>query len=210
MNAFRFLSLLTVGFSLLVLVFLLNATQGRMEGEATRWLEGPEFLLEPGAEAEWKLNLGGSRIEEAWPAAQRQPRVFLVPKSVEGASAALEGAEVTVDATYASEDGAAHAAFLRGSNPAGIQGREAGELAFGPIWMNWEQDLILKARVVAAPAPGTTVRLVLRGQASIDYLAARDMARTLWFVFTAIGVLGFIVLMISLKGQLAPEAKAAP
>ncbi|MEM8711968.1 MAG: hypothetical protein AAGG01_13535, partial [Planctomycetota bacterium] len=78
MNAFRFLSLLTVGFSLLVLIFLLNATQGRMEAEAVRVIEGPPVRFQAGQAVEWTLRLGGNRVEEAWPAAQRQPRLFLV------------------------------------------------------------------------------------------------------------------------------------
>ena len=204
MNAFRFLSLITVGFTLLVFVFLLNATQGRMEAEATRWVEGPELALEAGNEVEWTLNLGAPRIEEAWPAPQRQPRLFLMSKDAEG----LAEAQVVVDAMYLEESGASHQAFISGAQAAGVPGEEPGQLAFGPLWMSWEHDLVLKVRVEGAVKPGATAQLVLRGEATSDYIAARSMARTLWFVFVAIAAGGFAGLMLTVKDGSAPAVKA--
>jgi hypothetical protein len=202
MNAFRFLSLLTVGFSLLVLVFLLNATHGRMEAEATRWIEGPEVLLEPGEEVEWTLNLGASRIEEAWPAPQRQPRLFLLTAAEEGAAGSLAGAQVTVSASYRGEDGASYPAFVAGANASGGPGESSSELAFGPLWMSWDHELSLKAVVAAAPGSGAgAARFVLRGEATKDYVAARSMARTLWLVFTAIAAVGFVGLMLTVNDR---------
>ena len=199
MNAFRFLSLLTVGFSLLVLVFLLNAAQGRMEGEATRWIEGPEVPLEPGSEVEWTLNLGSVRIEEGWPAAQRQPRLFLVEAGAEGPdrrpSGTFADVEVTVNGVYLEEDGASHPAFVAGPAVSGEAAEGAGELAFGPLWMSWEHDLSL--RVTVNSATGGVGRLVLRGKPTHTYLEARSIARTLWVVFTAIAALGFVGLMVT-------------
>ncbi|QDV06479.1 hypothetical protein Poly30_19890 [Planctomycetes bacterium Poly30] len=216
MNAFRFLSLLTVGFSLLVLVFLLNATQGRLESEAFRVLEGPEVALEPGQTAQWTLELGGSRIEEAWPAAQRQPRIFLVGDP----SGGLGDASVAVSATYVDEDDTPRSAFVSGAaEVTGVAGEDPGELEFGPLWMNWEQELQLEVRVLEAVASGGAgasgeagasggaARLVMRGEASLDYLAARSMARTLWFVFTAIAAAGFAGLMLTVREDAAAASQ---
>lgn len=213
MNAFRFLSLLTVGFSLLVLVFLLNATHGRMEAEATRWIEGPEVLLEPGQEVEWTLNLGASRIEEAWPAPQRQPQLFLAAAADSGPAGSLAGAQVTVNASYRGEDGASYPAFVAGPSASGDPGEAPSELAFGPLWMSWNHELSLKAVVAAAPAqagpaPGARARLVLRGKATKDYVAARSMARTLWLVFTAIAAVGFVGLMLTVNDRISEPASA--
>ncbi len=210
MNAFRFLSLLTVGFSLLVLVFLLNATQGRMEAEATRWVEGPEVLLEPGNEVEWTLNLGASRIEVSWPAPQRQPRLFLVPLGEDGSTGSLADAQVVVDAMYLEESGATHPAFVAGPTASGVRGEAPAELAFGPLWMSWEHDLTVKAKVTSSSNPSAKARLVLRGEATKDYIAARSMARTLWFVFTAIAVVGFAGLMMTLKDPALDPALNPP
>ncbi len=204
MNAFRFLSLITVGFSLLVFVFLLNATQGRMEAEATRWVEGPDIALEPGAEVEWTLNLGASRIEEAWPAPQRQPRLFLVGK--DGQS--LGEAQVVVDAMYLEESGAPYPAFVSGAQATGVLGAEPGQLAFGPLWMSWEHDLTFKVRVDGAAKAGATGQLILRGEATKDYVAARSMARTLWLVFVAIGVLGFLGLLLTVNDRTAAAGES--
>lgn len=199
MNAFRFLSLITVGFSLLVLVFLLNATQGRMESEATRVLKGPELTLAAGETAEWILHLGGGRVEEAWPAPQRQPRFFLVGATDTG----LGEAHVTVQATYSDMAGKTYPAFIAGgASASGVPGEIPGELECGPLWMNWDFDLHLKATVQAVGAGGTA-QLVMRGDATEDYLAARSMARTLWAVFTAIAAAGFAGLMLTM-GEMGP------
>lgn len=204
MNAFRFLSLLTVGFSLLVLVFLLNATQGRMETEAVRVLEGPEVVLEAGQAVEWALLLGGGRIEEAWPAPQRQPRLFLVGEP----GGALGDAEVVAEAHYFEDEDLSRPAFISGGDPVvGVPGEKPGELAFGPLWMNWDHDL--KLRVSVKGGGSGTAKLVLRGEATVDYLAARSVARTLWFVFTAIAAAGFAGLMLTLRDGTGASAQGA-
>ncbi len=184
MNAFRFLSLL-------VLVFLLNATQGRMETEAVRVLEGPEVVLEAGQAVEWALLLGGGRIEEAWPAPQRQPRLFLVGEP----GGALGDAEVVAEAHYFEDEDLSRPAFISGGDPVvGVPGENPGELAFGPLWMNWDHDL--KLRVTVKGGGSGTAKLVV--------------ARTLWFVFTAIAAAGFAGLMLTLRdgtGASAPGAR---
>ena len=96
MVAFRFLALLTVGLSLLTFVFLLNVSNARLEREALRQVVGAPFQLEAGGEASWTLDLGGTRVETAWPGEQRQPRLFV---------RAEPGAELAARAEYRSAEG---------------------------------------------------------------------------------------------------------
>ncbi|MEM9378851.1 MAG: hypothetical protein AAGB93_02800 [Planctomycetota bacterium] len=183
MVAFRFLALLTVGFVLLSLIFLLSASHGRLEREQFRVLTGPSFAAEEGTLAEWVIELGGPRIEEAWPAAQRQPRLF-----VRGAP----GARIAAKARYITDDGTTLLPALEGPEPVvGAVGEKDGELEFGPLWMSWEHPLEVTFQVLESGPEAATAVPVLRGAASTNYVAARAIARTLWFVFAILGALGF-------------------
>ena len=203
MAAFRFLALLTVGFVLLMLIFLLHAGQSRLEIEGKRILEGPEMTIgeSQDAGATWTIDLGGVRVEEAWPAAQRQPHL--------GVRAAPAGAMVTASAHYVDEDGERVLdAFIGGgpltrSTAPGTDGDDPREVSFGPIWMSWEHPLVIE---LEADQP-VELQPVLSGEPSINYVAARQMARTLWIVFSIIGVLGFIGLLVTLR---EPRAEMGP
>lgn len=224
MAAFRFLALLTVGFVLLMLVFLLHAGQSRLEIEGRRILTGPEITLDPSGSPEdgsWELELGGVREAESWPAAQRQPRLF-----VRGVPA---GAEVTARAVYverrdprAGEPGGERGAGATGHREvvlsALVDGEvvtrsdsvagyvadvdDARELDFGPLWMSWEHTLVIELEGDRE----MVVHPVLRGEPSVNYVAARQMARTLWIVFSVIGFLGFVALLVTLREPLAARA----
>ncbi|MEC8495032.1 MAG: hypothetical protein VXZ39_08915, partial [Planctomycetota bacterium] len=77
MAALRFLALLSTGYVLLMLAFLLHVSHGRVEREGSREITGPEVPMAVGEVASWDLDFGGQRIDEAWPGVQRQPRLWL-------------------------------------------------------------------------------------------------------------------------------------
>lgn len=206
MAAFRFLALLTVGFSLLVLIFLLHVHQARLEREMTREIVGPSLELHPGEDATWIVDLGGARVEEAWPGEQRQPHIFLRGPAV------ASGSVVRVRARYLDalsvEGGEApppalESAFVSRTGDDGFVTAEAGEadgeLALGPVWLSWDHPLELSARIEGAtPTRGA---FVLRGSPSTDSLAARSIARTLWAVFTVMSAAGFAGLILTVAGR---------
>ncbi|MEL6428308.1 MAG: hypothetical protein AAFZ87_04420 [Planctomycetota bacterium] len=204
MAAFRFLALFSTGFALLVFCFLQHASLGRSELEARRRVRGPELVLAPGQEVTWTVELGAARGDDAWPAAQRQPRLVL--EGSRGTDARCEA-----EATYLLPEGP-RAAFVSGAGP--LQSRPEprrrrevraasdpfeGELGFGPLWLNWEHPLEVRVRVLEGES-GATVRPVLAGRVSDDFVAARVIARTLWTVFTVIGAASFAVLIATLRG----------
>lgn len=191
MAAFRFLALLTVGFVLLMFVFLHLASQGRLEREAERVLTGPSFIVEDGGGGSWTIDLGAPRIEQAWPGAQRQPRLFL-----KGAA----GAQVSARAVYLGMDDAVLLdALVGGEHVIGLAGDVPGELEFGPLWLSWEHPLRVTFAVIEAGAEPVDVTPVLRGEPSSNYITARKIARGLWTIFTVIGVLGFAGLIATQK-----------
>lgn len=191
MAAFRFLALLTVGFVLVMFVFLHLASQGRLEREAERVLTGPSFLVEEGGSGSWTIDLGAPRIEQAWPGAQLQPRLFL-----KGAA----GTQVSARAEYLGEDDAVMLdALVGGEHVIGLAGDVPGELEFGPLWMSWEHPLRVTFAVIDAGAEPVEVTPVLRGEPSANYTTARKIARGLWTIFTIIGVLGFVGLVATQK-----------
>ncbi|MEM8711376.1 MAG: hypothetical protein AAGG01_10525, partial [Planctomycetota bacterium] len=142
-----------------------------------------------------------NRVEEAWPAAQRQPRLFLVAEG----GGDLGGVEVTAEARYGRPDGTSAVAWVSGSQQERAAVRDSdspSEAAFGPLWMSWDLDLSIVATVegVGTTSLPESAKLVLRGEPSVDYIAARSMARTLWFVFTAIAAAGFAGLLATTLG----------
>lgn len=187
MAAFRFLALLTVGFVFVVLVFLLHAGQSRLELEGTRFLSGPDIGPKAGEEVVWTLDLGGQKVTEAWPGAQRQPRLF-----VSGG----KGAKIRAQASYVDRDGASVLdAFVVPGEALGAAGERPGELAFGALWMSWEHPLVITLTVLEAGEGAEPAQLLLRGEPTQNYIAARAMARTLWIVFSIIGALGIAGLL---------------
>ncbi|MEM9803260.1 MAG: hypothetical protein AAGA20_23275 [Planctomycetota bacterium] len=197
MRAFRFLALLTVGFVLLVLVFLLNASNARLEREATRELRGPTFEAALGGGATWTIDLGERRVEQAWPSEQRQPRLYL-----RGAG----GATIAAVAEYLGEgDEAQLPAFVGEERIVGAPGEESGELEFGPLWMSWEHPLRITFEVVGAEGDPAEATPILRGEPSLDFVAARAIARTLWAVFTILGLVGFAGLVATQDDLFKPR-----
>lgn len=194
MVAFRFLALISVGFILLMFSALLNAGHGRAELEGMRRLTGPPLALVAGEEVTWTLDLGSERGEEAWPAPQRQPRLFL-----DGTA----GADVVVEAvaTYALDGERTADAFELGGPVVGAPGDD-GALEFGALWMSWERPLRVTLRVVeGGGGEGETATPVLRGETTTDYVAARTIARTLWVIFSVIGAASFALLVATLRGS---------
>ncbi|MEM1447658.1 MAG: hypothetical protein AAGI22_01025 [Planctomycetota bacterium] len=202
MVAFRFLALLTVGFVLLSLIFLLSASHGRLEREQFRVLTGPTFSTEQGTKAEWVIELGGPRIDQAWPAAQRQPRLF-----VRG----VPGARIAARARYIDKDGGTLLPALEGTEPVvGAVGETDGVLEFGPLWMSWDHPLEITFEVLEAGPEAAMAEPVLRGAASTNYVAARAIARTLWFVFAILGALGLAGLVASDRELFARRPEERP
>lgn len=204
MAAFRFLALMTVGSVLLVLIFLLHAANGRMEQEATRILSGPEFELAAGTKSVWALDLGGERIEEAWPAPQRQPQLAVT--SALGTQ--LEGVIVRAAASYIDDEGVRRPAFVSGTlkTEALAAPDDKGDLRIelGSLWLSYEHQLEIELEVVTA-AGGTAVA-TLQGQPTENYIAGRAVARSLWLVFSIIGLFGFAGLMAT-QQNLFPDVR---
>lgn len=199
MSALRFLALLSTGFVLLMLAFLLHVSHARVEREGSRHLEGPPLELAPGARVTWELDLGGLRIDEAWPAVQRQPRLF--------ASGVPAGATLEATAQYgAGEEGARPAFFAGAGVQPGVVDETPGELAFGPLWLSYEHPLRVEL-VCVDPGEGGTATPVLRGDPGTDFRAARAISRTVWLVFVAIGAASFALLMVTQRGLFASESR---
>jgi hypothetical protein len=183
MAAFRFLALLTVGFILLVLSFLLHAGHSRLEREGTRVIQGPELAPRAGESVIWTVDFAAQRVEQAWPGVQRQPRLYL-----EGA----DGRVIEAEASYVDAEGRPVLDAFVGGGPVEGAAGEGDEVAFGALWMSWEHPLRITLTVLEGGGPeGGTMRPVLRGKPGKDFIAARAVSRTLWLVFTIIGLLGF-------------------
>lgn len=216
MAAFRFLALITVGFILLMFVFLLNAGHSRLEREATRRLLGPELALEEGKSVVWTVDFGASRIEQAWPGVQRQPHLY-----IEG----LQGASVVARAQYVNDEGESVLdAFVDGGlvrampwkpeggaeeGPEEENGPPSPNAEFGPLWMSWEYPLQITITVIDRGDSIGTAQPILRGQPSKDFIASRAISRTLWMVFSIIGAMGFAGLLATQK-ELFGATRGAP
>lgn len=198
MAAFRFLALITVGFVLLMFVFLLNAGHSRLEREATRRIVGPELALEEGKSVVWTVDFGSKRIEQAWPGVQRQPRLFL---------RGLRGASVVARAQYVDDEGETlldafvEGGLVRAMLPAveGENGSLDPEAEFGPLWMSWEHPLQITLTVIDRGDAIGTAQPVIHGIPSKDSIASRAISRTLWVVFSIIGAMGFAGLLATQK-----------
>ena len=185
MVAFRFLALITVGFVLLTFVFLLNASNARLEREAVRVLVAEPFPLEAGGESSWTLDLGAPRVEEAWPGVQRQPRLTV---------RAAPGAELAARAEYRSADGGVRLQALTAGERVVVAAGEDGVVDLGTLWMSWEHPLTVDLEVLDA-GEGGEAQPVLSGSPSRNFVAARAISRTLWLVFTIIGAAGMAILV---------------
>ena len=200
MVAFRFLALLTVGLSLLTFVFLLNASNARLEREAFRELAGEPFELTVGEEASWDLHLGGERVETAWPGEQRQPSLSV---------RAAPGAKLAARAEYRSDDDVLLLSALTGGERVVATAGPDGLVSFGSLWLSWEHPLVVQFEVLAVGQEGGAAEPVLSGTPSINFIAARAISRTLWLVFTAIGAMGFAVLVATQRDLFgAPRGRA--
>jgi len=197
MVAFRFLALLTVGLSLLTFVFLLNVSNARLEREALRQVVGEPFSLQAGAPVSWTLDLGGSRVESAWPGEQRQPRLSV---------RAEPGTEIAARAEYRSDDGAVLLGALVDGERVVATADSDGLLSFGALWLSWEHPLTIQLEVLAGGGEGVPF---LSGQPSRNFTAARAISRTLWIVFTIIGAMGFAVL-VATQRDLFGAPRGAP
>jgi hypothetical protein len=198
MVAFRFLALLTVGLSLLTFVFLLNVSNARLEREALRQIVGEPFALQAGDPASWTLDLGGARVESAWPGEQRQPRLSV---------RAEPGAKIAARATYRAEDGGVLLAALVDGERVVATADPDGLVSFGALWLSWEHPLTLEFEVLEG-GPGEGVPF-LSGQPTRNFMAARAISRTLWIVFTIIGAMGFAVLVATQRDLFgAPRGSA--
>lgn len=198
MAAFRFLALITVGFVLLMFVFLLNAGHSRFEREGSRRILGPELALEEGKSVVWTVDFGAQRIEEAWPGVQRQPRLFL---------SGMGGASVVARAQYVNEEGESVLdAFVDGglvraktAPPETTKGPRGTDAEFGPLWMSWEYPLQITLTVIDRGDEIGIAQPVLHGEPSKDFMASRAISRTLWMVFSIIGAMGFAGLLATQK-----------
>jgi len=184
MPALRFLALLTLAFVLPGGAFLWHQQLARLEREATRVLTGPGLSLEAGARATWRLDLAGSRESEAWMDPQQQPWLRLPP---------TPGLRVRATGRYRAAGPYPEApAFV------GAEARTAdAEGRFGPLWLSFVQPLELELEVLEAPPGrgGETLRPTLAGQVSADYALARDLERTVYWAFVALGVFGVSLLV---------------
>lgn len=209
MAAFRFLALITVGFVLLMFVFLLNAGHSRLERESTRRILGPELALEEGKSVVWTVDFASRRIEEAWPGVQRQPRLYL---------SGLGAASVVARAQYVNEEGESVLdAFVDGglvrAKPPGPdvpKGPRGPEAEFGPLWMSWEYPLQITLTVIDRGDAIGVAQPVLHGKPSKDFIASRAISRTLWMVFSIIGAMGFAGLLATQKELFGATRGAAP
>lgn len=199
MAAFRFLALITVGFVLLLFVFLLHLGHARLEREAVRAIEGPELALRVGEPAAWTVDLGGRTLADAWPEAQRQPRLSLASEGMPA------GAVLQARATYAlppEDEGGEPRPFdaVIGGGPLRAQATgEEGALDLGALWMSWEHPLTVTVELVGG-AEALAVRPVLRGEVTEDYVEARSYGRVLWIAATVLGAMGFAGLLLTLRG----------
>ncbi len=202
MVAFRFLALLTVGLSLLTFVFLLNVSNARLEREALRQVVGEPFALQAGAPTSWTLELGGARVESAWPGEQRQPRLSV---------RAEPGAEIAAQAEYRSEEGDVLLQALVDGERVVATADPDGLASFGALWLSWEHPLTIEFEVLAGGAGEGEGVPFLSGQPSRNFTAARAISRTLWIVFTVIGAMGFAVLVATQRDLFgAPRGGARP
>ena len=192
MAALRFLALLSTGFVLLMLAFLLHVSHGRVEREGSREIVGPAVALAAGEALSWDLDLGGQRIDEAWPGVQRQPRLWLRGG---GAGAVLE-----ISASY--RDGAGEPVL--DALQAGTQRVTLGEapVEVGALWLAYDHPLRVSISCVEPGAGGATTP-VLRGDPGDDFRAARAISRTVWMVFCAVGAASFALLIATTRGLFA-------
>lgn len=199
MAAFRFLALITVGFVLLLLVFLLHLGHARLEREATRAIGGPELALRPGEPRTWTVELGGRTMAAAWPEPQRQPRLRVAADELPA------GAIVEARATYAlppAEEGGEAVPFdaIIGGGPVRAQATgDARELDLGALWMSWEHPLSISLELVGG-APEVAVQPSLRGDVAPEFVEARSYARVLWIAASVLGAMGFAGLVLTLRG----------
>ena len=192
MAALRFLALLSTGFVLLMLAFLLHVSHGRVEREGSREITGPDLPLIAGEALTWDLDFGGQRIEEAWPGVQRQPRLWLRGG---GAGAILE-----IAASYRDGEGA----LVLDALQAGTQRVTLGEdpVEVGALWLSYDHPLRVSISCVE-PGGGGATTPVLRGDPGEDYRTARTISRTVWMVFCAIGAASFALLLATTRGLFA-------
>lgn len=202
MVAFRFLALLTVGLSLLTFVFLLNVSNARLERESLRQVVGAPIQLKGGEEVAWTLDFGDSRVESAWPGAQRQPRLFL---------RTVPGAVVAARAEYRSpEDAPLLQALVAGERVVATAGPD-GLASFGYLWLSWVHPLTISFEALEGVGEEAPAEPFLSGQPSKNFIAARAISRTLWVVFTVIGAMGFAVLVATQRDLFgAPRGSARP
>lgn len=202
MVAFRFLALLTVGLSLLTFVFLLNVSNARLEREALRELSGEAFELQVGSQATWTLDLGGTRVETTWPGEQRQPCLSV---------RAEPGVKIAARAEYRTEEGATLLQALTGGDRVVAIAGPDGLVQFGSLWLSWDHPLTVQFEVLAAGSGLGQGEPVLSGRPSTNFTAARTISRTLWFVFTVIGAMGFAVLVATQRDLFgSPRGAARP
>lgn len=192
MAALRFLALLSTGFVLLMLAFLLHVSHGRVEREGSREITGPDLPLVAGEALTWDLDFGGQRIEEAWPGVQRQPRLWLRGG---GAGAVLE-----IEASYRDGEGALALDALQAGTQRVTLGEDPHEV--GALWLSYDHPLRVSISCVE-PGGGGATTPVLRGDPGEDYRAARTISRTVWMVFCAIGAASFALLIATTRGLFA-------
>ncbi len=192
MAALRFLALLSTGFVLLMLAFLLHVSHGRVEREGSREIVGPAVALAAGEALSWDLDLGGQRIDEAWPGVQRQPRLWL--------RGGGSGAVLEISASY--RDGAGEPVL--DALQAGTQRVTLGEapVEVGALWLAYDHPLRVSISCVEPGAGGATTP-VLRGDPGDDFRAARTISRTVWMVFCAVGAASFALLIATTRGLFA-------
>ena len=192
MAALRFLALLSTGFVLLMLAFLLHVSHGRVEREGSREITGPDLALVAGEALTWDLDFGGQRIEEAWPGVQRQPRLWLLGG---GAGAVLE-----IEASYRDGEGALVLDALQAGTQRVTLGEDPHEV--GGLWLSYDHPLRVSISCVE-PGGGGATTPVLRGDPGEDYRTARTISRTVWMVFCAIGAASFALLIATTRGLFA-------
>jgi len=216
MPALRFLALMTLVLVLPSGAFLWHQQLALLEREATRVLRGPELGLAPGARATWRLELDANTEDQAWMDCQRQPRLSV---ALPVTPAGTERPRLSARARYAAAGVLPAApAFVGATTPEEAREVEPGPdgvVQFGPLWLSYLQPLELELEVVAWPSSAglagfDPVRPVLAGEASADYLFARQLDRSLFVVFVCLGVLGVVLFLLveRRRGFVAPEGRA--